>query len=39
MEITLTQVLLIWLIPMSVELCIAGVLVWTARDKPQNPIA
>lgn len=37
MQPTLIHIFLIWLVPISIELCIAGFFVWTARDKPQNP--
>ena len=34
---TFVQIFLIWLIPISIEILIASLLVWTARDKPQSP--
>lgn len=34
---TLIQIFLIWLIPISIEVFIAVLFVWTARNKPQNP--
>jgi hypothetical protein len=37
METTLFEVLVVWPIPLSIELGIVALFVWIARDKPQIP--